>query len=59
MSKYCIYQDRPVSGLTLDDSFLPGCEIFGVHHDCKGCPNLIEMGDEPYAISATSSSTPN
>ena len=27
---------------------LPGCEIFGVHHSCEGCPNLKEMGDGAY-----------
>ena len=47
MSKYCIYWDRPTGfGLTVDDEFLGGCTIFGVHHDCEKCPNLIEMGEE-------------
>ena len=46
MSKYCIYWDRPTGfGLTVDDEFLSGCTIFGVHHDCEKCPNLIEMGE--------------
>lgn len=45
MSKYCIYWDRP-AGFDLDGDTLGGCTIFGVHHDCAKCPNLIEMGDE-------------
>lgn len=45
MSKYCIYWDRPAAGLTVDDESFGGCTIFGVHHDCATCPNLIEMGD--------------
>ena len=54
MSKYCIYQDRPLCGLVSGEQDLSGgCVIFGVQHHCKGCPNCIEMGDEPYSISAT------
>jgi len=45
MSKYCIYWNRPAAGLAVDDESFGGCTIFGVHHDCEKCPNLIEMGD--------------
>ena len=45
MSKYCIYWDRPVAEITFDES-LGGYTIFGVHHYCEKCPNLIEMGDD-------------
>lgn len=45
MSKYCIYWDRPAAGLAVDDESFGGCTIFGVHHDCEKCPNLIEMGE--------------
>ena len=31
---------------------LTGCMIFGVHHECKGCPNLVEMGDATYSASS-------
>ena len=34
------------------ESILTGCEIFGVHHDCEKCPNLVEMGDETYSASS-------
>ena len=44
MSKYCIYWDRPAARLAVDDESFGGCTIFGVHHDCAKCPNLIEMG---------------
>ena len=27
------------------EQILTGCEIYGVHHNCEGCPNLKEMGD--------------
>lgn len=27
------------------EEVLPGCMVFGVHHDCEKCPNLIDMGD--------------
>ena len=54
MSKYCIYQDRPLRGLASgEQDIFDGCVIFGVQHHCKGCPNCIEMGDEPYSVSAT------
>ena len=39
MSKYCLLHDQPKN----ENS---GCTIFGVHHDCEKCPNLIEMGEE-------------
>ena len=50
MSKYCLRLDRSIGyGLAVEGKeVLPGCEIYGVHHDCDGCPNLMEMGDEPY-----------
>lgn len=46
--KYCIYWDRPAGwGLASGGpEILSGCEIFGVHHDCEKCPNLMEMGDQ-------------
>jgi len=40
MSKYCLRLDQPLGEILL------GCTIYGVHHDCEGCPNLTEMGDE-------------
>lgn len=49
--KYCILKDRPLAGLTISDQCLPGCEIFGVHHACEGCPNLVEMGETNYSFS--------
>ena len=57
MSKYCIYHDRPIptwaSGEVAD-----GCVIFGVHHDCKTCPNMKEMGDDPFtSYSETNTAT--
>lgn len=40
-------------GTAIGEPIYPGCDIYGVHHDCEGCPNLIEMGDNSYnAISA-------
>ena len=53
MSKYCIYWDRPAVGLAADDETFGGCTIFGVHHDCETCPNLIEMGDIAYSEQKT------
>lgn len=55
--KYCILKDRPLSGLTLLDQHLPGCEIYGVHHDCEGCPNLTEMGETNYNAYANKQDT--
>ena len=49
MAKYCIYRDRPIGSTAIaqatGDIEGLGCEIFGVKHLCKGCPNCIEMGD--------------
>lgn len=53
MSKYCIRKDQPMPSWANGETILTGCEIYGVHHDCEKCPNLIEMGDETY--NATSS----
>ena len=51
--KYCIRLDQPMSGNASGESILMGCDIYGAHHDCEGCPNLKEMGDDAYnAISA-------
>lgn len=55
--KYCIRQDRPLTGLAGGDQFLGGCEIYGVHHDCVGCPNLVEMGDGSYAAITVADNT--
>ena len=52
MSKYCIYLDRPMSSTASGEEMLTGCMIFGVHHECKGCPNLVEMGDATYSASS-------
>ena len=47
--KYCIYKDQPMSSLTISgEPILLGCTIFGVHHDCEGCPNLVETGETNY-----------
>ena len=51
--KYCILKDRPMGGLVAGEECLGGCVIYGVQHSCKNCPNLVEMGDEPYTISYT------
>lgn len=54
MSKYCIRLDRPMYGLTSGEQVLTGCDIYGVHHKCEGCPNLKEMGDESYFANSIS-----
>ena len=46
--KYCIYKDQPMPTWAGGEKVLTGCEIFGVHHNCENCPNLKEMGDDPY-----------
>ena len=55
--KYCIRKDRPLTGLAGGYQFLVGCEIYGVHHDCVGCPNLVEMGDGSYAETTVADNT--
>jgi len=55
--KYCIRQDRPLTGLAGGDQFLGGCEIYGVHHDCVGCPNLVEMGYRSYSATTVADNT--
>ena len=49
--KYCLLRDQPLSTGASGEQLLTGCKIFGVWHDCKGCPNLTEMGDEVYSAS--------
>ena len=39
--------------LASGEQILTGCEIYGVHHECVKCPNLMEMGEGSYSISAT------
>ena len=62
--KYCIYQDRPIVGMvyqgikTAEVPEWAGCTIFNVEHKCKNCPNLVEMGDEPYSFSRTEDNFP-
>ena len=51
--KYCILKDQPMPGLASGEQILIGCEIYGVHHECEKCPNLMEMGEGSYSISAT------
>ena len=46
--KYCIRQDRPMPTRANGEQALTGCEIYGVHHSCENCPNLMEMGDTAY-----------
>ena len=36
------------------EQILTGCDIYGVHHNCEGCPNLKEMGDESSFASSIS-----
>ena len=55
--KYCIRQDRPLTGLAGGDQFHGGCEIYGVHHDCVGCPNLMDMGDGSYSATTVADNT--
>ena len=54
MSKYCIRLDRPMPSSVSGEQILTGCNIYGVHHNCEGCPNLKEMGDETYFVSSIS-----
>lgn len=49
--KYCIYKDRPLPIMASGEQNFFGCEIFGVHHACEGCPNLVEMGETNYSFS--------
>lgn len=51
--KYCILKDQPMPELASGEQILTGCEIYGVHHECVKCPNLMEMGEGSYSISAT------
>ena len=44
---YCTHRDQPMPQLATGVQVLIGCNIFGIHHDCEGCPNLKEMGDNP------------
>ena len=46
MSKYCIRLDRPMPEIAEGVQIMTGCKIYGVHHNCEGCPNLVEMGDD-------------
>lgn len=51
MSKYCIYWNTPVAGLTVDDKSIGGCTILGMIHCCVKCPNMIVMGErKPYTL---------
>ena len=50
--KYCILKDQPMPELS-GKQILTGCEIYGVHHECEKCPNLMDMGEGSYSFSAT------
>ena len=54
MSKYCIRLDRPIPSRSSGEQIFTGCNIYGAHHDCKGCPNVIEMGDESHSANSIS-----
>lgn len=54
MSKYCIRLDRPMPSRSSGEQVFTGCDIYGVHHDCKGCPNLKEMSDGSYSANSAS-----
>ena len=58
MSKYCIRKDQPMPSWANGETILTGCEIYGVHHDCEKCPNLIEMGDSPYNAASSINNKP-
>ena len=52
--KYCILRDRPLCGLTAgsqEEALVGGCTIYGVAHECRKCPDCVEMGDEPTVYS--------
>lgn len=55
--KYCLLKDAPLPQSVACGQILTGCEIYGVHHDCEGCPNLTEMGETNYSAYANEQDT--
>lgn len=51
MSKYCTLLDRPVTtvkNISGQEEIWGGCRVYGVWHNCDGCPNVVEVGDGSY-----------
>ena len=46
-------------GSLCGEQIISGCMIDGVYHDCKKCPNLIEMGDGGVSYSASDTNEPS